>query len=173
VRKAERPHSVRLFNFPISDTHSMLAQTADHPLRVTRRVFSRSSSLLSCVVVPVPAEGAPPQSLHDEVKKELLMHPKVFLPTALGHELAVGVLALMAGTAACAQPVATPEQKFSPGYLEAVSTGYENGQASIAPTAPAEGATAPVAHLSQASFLVPPTQPATTTTHPHKDKKHH
>jgi len=101
------------------------------------------------------------------------MHSKVFLPISLGHELAIGVLALMAGTAACAQSLATPEQKFPPGYLEAVSTGYENGQTAVAPTSPAQGATAPVAHLTQASFLVPPTQPATTTTRAQKDKKHH
>jgi len=112
-------------------------------------------------------------SLHDVVKKELLMHPKVFLPTSLGHELAVGVLALMAGTAACAQSVASPEQKFPPGYLEAVSTGYENGQTAVAPSSPMQGATEPAGRLTQASYLVPPTQPATTATQPHKDKKHH
>ena len=101
------------------------------------------------------------------------MHPRAFLPITLGRELAVGVLTLMAGAAACAQPVATPEQKFPSGYLESVSTGYENGQPTLEPALPGQPATEPAAHLTQASFLVPPTQPATTPAHPRKDKKHH
>jgi hypothetical protein len=64
-----------------------------------------------------------------------------------GGILLLRVLALCAHTAVYAQPAlapapaVTPEQKFSPGYLEAVSTGYENGQAlgaveGIAPVRP-------------------------------------
>ncbi len=101
------------------------------------------------------------------------MHPKASLPIALGRELAVSAIALMAGAAAYAQSTATPEQKFPPGYLEAVSTGYENGQTAAAPSSPGQTANGPAANLSQASFLVPPAQPATAPTQPHKDKKHH
>lgn len=49
--------------------------------------------------------------------------------------LLIRVLALCANSVAYAQPAAplksmvTPEQSFMPGYLEAVSTGYDNGQA--------------------------------------------
>ncbi|WP_454766733.1 hypothetical protein [Cupriavidus campinensis] len=62
-----------------------------------------------------------------------LRPPPVRLSGLRGAILLLRVLALCANTAAYAQPApsisATPEQKFSPGYLEAVSTGYENGQA--------------------------------------------
>jgi hypothetical protein len=49
--------------------------------------------------------------------------------------LLIRVLALCVNSVAYAQPAApvksmvTPEQAFMPGYLEAVSTGYDNGQA--------------------------------------------
>lgn len=49
--------------------------------------------------------------------------------------LLIRVLALCANSIAHAQPAApvqslvTPEQTFAPGYLEAVATGYDNGQA--------------------------------------------
>ncbi|MGO4812947.1 hypothetical protein AB4156_25690 [Cupriavidus sp. 2MCAB6] len=49
--------------------------------------------------------------------------------------LLIRVLALCVNCVAYAQPAApvksvvTPEQTFMPGYLEAVSTGYDNGQA--------------------------------------------
>ncbi|WP_459571219.1 hypothetical protein [Cupriavidus sp. 8B] len=49
--------------------------------------------------------------------------------------LLMRVLAMCANSIAYAQPAApaqslvAPEQTFAPGYLEAVSTGYDNGQA--------------------------------------------
>ncbi|MGO4280756.1 hypothetical protein [Cupriavidus sp. RAF20_2] len=61
--------------------------------------------------------------------------PLALLYRMRGGILLLRVLALCAHTAVYAQPAlapapaVTPEQKFSPGYLEAVSTGYENGQA--------------------------------------------
>lgn len=61
--------------------------------------------------------------------------PLAVLYRMRGGILLLRVLALCAHTAVYAQPAlapapaVTPEQKFSPGYLEAVSTGYENGQA--------------------------------------------
>ncbi|MGO4762842.1 hypothetical protein AB4120_09880 [Cupriavidus sp. 2KB_3] len=61
--------------------------------------------------------------------------PPAVLYRMRGGILLLRVLALCAHTAVYAQPAlapataVTPEQKFSPGYLEAVSTGYENGQA--------------------------------------------
>jgi len=74
------------------------------------------------------------------------LRPGVTTPPRLGHAPAIRyrlrtwilllrVLALCFHTAAHAQPVlppaaqVTPEQKFAPGYLEAVATGYDNGQA--------------------------------------------
>jgi len=74
------------------------------------------------------------------------LRPGVIAPPRLGHAptiryrlrtwiLLLRVLALCFNTAAHAQPVSppaaqvTPEQKFAPGYLEAVATGYDNGQA--------------------------------------------
>ncbi|CAG2135192.1 hypothetical protein LMG19282_01043 [Cupriavidus campinensis] len=71
--------------------------------------------------------------------------PLAVLYRMRGGILLLRVLALCAHTAVYAQPAlapaVTPEQKFSPGYLEAVSTGYENGQAlgaveGIAPVRP-------------------------------------
>jgi hypothetical protein len=61
-----------------------------------------------------------------------------FLHKARRAVFVLRVLALCANSATYAQvhtpaqppqSAVTPEQKFAPGYLEAVSTGYENGQA--------------------------------------------
>jgi len=74
------------------------------------------------------------------------LRPGVIAPPRPGHAPAIRyrlrswilllrVLVLCFHTAAHAQPVSpattqvTPEQKFAPGYLEAVATGYDNGQA--------------------------------------------
>ncbi len=76
--------------------------------------------------------------------------------------LLLRVLALCIHTAAHAQPAlppapqVTPEQKFAPGYLEAVATGYDNGQAINA----AEG----IAPLRQPRAAV--TEPAPPTPAP-------
>ena len=76
------------------------------------------------------------------------LRPGVLAPPRLGPApvfryrlrtwiLLLRVLALCFHTAAHAQPAlppatrVTPEQKFAPGYLEAVATGYDNGQAII------------------------------------------
>jgi hypothetical protein len=53
------------------------------------------------------------------------------LRTTWRQVLAIGALTFCA-VAHC-EPAATPEQKFPPGYLEACSTGYDNGQAAQAP----------------------------------------
>ncbi|MFC4343307.1 hypothetical protein [Cupriavidus numazuensis] len=59
------------------------------------------------------------------------MNPDPLLRTTCRHILAIGALTFCA-VAHC-EPTATPEQKFPPGYLEACSTGYDNGQAAQAP----------------------------------------
>jgi hypothetical protein len=160
----------------------MLALTAGHPF-VDGSACSVEAAVTSASRRPVSVEGAVPsqhccsnrcgRSSQYVVKKELLMHPKAYLLITLGQPLAVGAIALIAGAAAYAQPTATPEQKFPPGYLEAVSTGYENGQTTTSPSPPGQAVTGPAAPLSQASFLVPPTQATTTSTQSQKNKKHH
>ncbi|MFC4522595.1 hypothetical protein [Cupriavidus pinatubonensis] len=45
----------------------------------------------------------------------------------------VAIGAFTCCTVAHGEPAATQEQKFPPGYLESVSTGYENGQVTQAP----------------------------------------
>lgn len=104
--------------------------------------------------------------------------PRPASPIALLYKMRGGimllrVLALCAHTAAYAQPatsLVTPEQKFSPGYLEAVSSGYENGQpaapveglAPVRPTRAERAESAPAAPAAPA----PATRPSSILAHP-------
>jgi hypothetical protein len=60
------------------------------------------------------------------------MNASPFLRTAWWHVLTVGAFACC--STAFGEPAVTPEQNFPPGYLESVSTGYDNGQAVQAQT---------------------------------------
>ncbi|MGO4306700.1 hypothetical protein [Cupriavidus sp. RAF12] len=75
-----------------------------------------------------------------QLRPTAAVSPRPHTPPTLLYRVRRGVLllrvlALCVNAVAHAQPglppapVVTPEQKFAPGYLEAVSTGYENGQA--------------------------------------------
>lgn len=96
--------------------------------------------------IPPPLRPADAAPLH-QPRPLTPLTPLAVLYRMRGGILLLRVLALCAHTAVYAQPAlapataVTPEQKFSPGYLEAVSTGYENGQAlgaveGIAPVRP-------------------------------------
>ena len=103
---------------------------------------------------------------------ELLVipQPSSFVPRR-GCLTASSVMLLLAG-AVQAQTAVLPEQHFPPGYLESVSTGYENGSeipgasmddlraASATPKAARELTPTPLGH---AMFLVPQKSPVSTS----------
>ncbi|MFC4523556.1 hypothetical protein [Cupriavidus pinatubonensis] len=87
------------------------------------------------------------------------MNPDLLLRTTWRHVLVIGALTFCA-VAHC-EPAATPEQKFSPGYLEACSTGYDNGQAAQAPTPDKTQAMTP-GPLLRTSLVAQPPAPSST-----------
>jgi len=66
-------------------------------------------------------QGATPHT-----RKILLWTRRVLVLARVLGLCANGMAYAQPGTA---QPAVNPEQKFPPGYLEAISTGYDNGQA--------------------------------------------
>lgn len=83
------------------------------------------------------------------------MNPDPVLRTTWRHVLAIGALTFCA--AAHGEPAATPEQKFPTGYLEACSTGYDNGQATHEPAPDKTQAMTPGPVLRTSLVARPPT----------------
>ncbi|WP_432260985.1 hypothetical protein [Cupriavidus sp. TMH.W2] len=94
------------------------------------------------------------------------MNQELFVLTAWQQVLVIGAVALHAANSLGAEPAATPEQKFPPGYLESVATGYENGAATQAPAVDKTQATTP-GTVTTTSLVA---QPATSVSSP-KEKK--
>ena len=92
------------------------------------------------------------------------MNPAPLLRTTWRQVLAIGALAFCA--VAHGEPAATPEQKFTPGYLEAYSTGYDNGQAAQAP-APDKMSVMTSGPVLRTSLVA---RPSTASSSPNKTK---
>ncbi len=78
----------------------------------------------------------------------------------------IAISALTCCAVAHGEPAATTEQKFPPGYLESVSTGYENGQLPQAPAPEKTPATTP----SPAAQPLLIAQPPAAISQPNKKK---
>ncbi len=92
------------------------------------------------------------------------MNPEPLPRTTWRQVVAIGAFTCCA--VAHGEPMATQEQKFLPGYLESVSTGYENGQVTQAP-APNKTQTMTPGPATQTFFVAQPPAPISS---PNKKK---